>query len=85
MKNKLLDLRNHLFATIEAVLDPDDPMDLERAKVVAELAQVTINSAKVEVEYLRVTMGVKGSGFIMENSTLPAAEDRPKPALAAHY
>ena len=85
MKNKLLDLRNHLFATIEAVLDPDEPMDIERARAVAELAQVTINSAKVEVEYLRVTMGIKGSGFIIEDQAGPPVEDKPRPALSSRF
>ena len=85
MKNKLLDLRNHLFATIEAVLDPDEPMDIERARAVAELAQVTINSAKVEVEYLRVTMGIKGSGFIIDESAKPVEGDRKKPVLGCSY
>ncbi|MFC4822243.1 hypothetical protein [Dokdonella ginsengisoli] len=85
MKNKMLDLRNHLFATIEAVLDLDEPMDIDRARVVAELAQVAINSAKVEVEYLRVTMGVKGTGFILDDASVPSAEPPQRPALAARY
>ena len=40
-------------------------MDIERAKAVAEVAQVVVNSAKVEVDFLRITGG-KGSGFITE-------------------
>lgn len=70
MKNKVEDLRNHLFATIEALLDKDNPMDLERAQVVAEVGQVLVNSAKVEVEFLRATGAEKGTGFI----SLPAPE-----------
>ena len=31
MKNKIDDLRNHLFATLEALQDEDNPMELERA------------------------------------------------------
>jgi hypothetical protein len=55
MKNKSEDLRNHLFATLEALQDPDKPMDLERAKMIADVAQVIVNSAKVEVEFARAT------------------------------
>jgi hypothetical protein len=42
-KNKIEDLRNHLFATIESLLDQDQPMDIERARVVAEVANAVIN------------------------------------------
>lgn len=50
MKNRIEDLRNHLFATLEALQDADKPMDIERAKTIAGVAQVLINSAKVEVD-----------------------------------
>ena len=35
MRNKIEDLRNHLFATIENLLDEDKPLYLDRAKAVA--------------------------------------------------
>lgn len=63
-KNKIEDLRNHLFETLEALKDPDKPMDLERAKAVAGIAKEIIQSAKVEVDFLRVTGGSVGSGFM---------------------
>jgi hypothetical protein len=69
MKNKIEDLRNHLFATIEALQDPDKPMDLERAKTIATVGQVIINSAKVEVDFLN-KVGGKGTGFIPEDRLL---------------
>ena len=71
MKNKIEDLRNHLFATIEALLDEDKPMDIDRAKAVADVAQVMINSAKVEVEFMKTTGGT-GSGFIENTGRRPA-------------
>jgi hypothetical protein len=65
-------LRTQLFATLEALNDKDKPMDIDRAKAVAEVAQVIINSAKVEVEHLKVTGG-KGTGFIADHKPeLPA-------------
>lgn len=66
-KNKIDDLRNHLFATLEALRDKDEPMDLERAKAVADVARVIVDSAKVEVDMLKVTGGLSGTGFIPES------------------
>lgn len=64
MKNRIEDLRNHLFATIEGLMDADEPMDIDRAKAVSEVAQTIINSAKVEVDFLKATDSVKDTGFI---------------------
>lgn len=74
MQNKIEDLRNHLFATLEALRDQDKPMELARAKVIADVAQAIINSAKVECDYIELT-GQKGSGFI------PHEEVTQKPSL----
>ena len=48
------DLRGHLFDTLEALADKNNPMDINRAKAIANVAQTIINSAKVEIDYLRV-------------------------------
>ena len=75
MLNKIEDLRNHLFETLEALKDKEHPMDIERAKAIANVAKVVVDSAKVEVDHLKVTGG-KGSGFIPEEKprlTGPAA------------
>jgi hypothetical protein len=64
VKNKIEDLRNHLFATLEALQDEDAPMDLDRARAVSEVAQTLINSAKVEVDFIKHTGAIEGSGFI---------------------
>jgi hypothetical protein len=47
MKNKISDLRNHLFVVLEELSDPDSKYDLEKAKVIANVAQTIINSASV--------------------------------------
>lgn len=64
MKNKIEDLRNHLFATIEGLLDEEKPMDIERAKAVAEVGKVIVESAKTEVMFLKATGKDSGTGFI---------------------
>jgi hypothetical protein len=75
MKNKLSDLRNHLFETIERLKDGDKAMPLEKAKAIADVAQVIINSAKVEVDYLKATDQVQGTGF-MDRPALPGEQPR---------
>jgi hypothetical protein len=41
-------------------------MEIDRAKAVADVAQVIVNSAKVEVDFLRATDRSQGSGFLVE-------------------
>ena len=69
MKNKIEDLRNHLFAAIEGIMDEEKPLELDKAKAVAELAQVIINSAKVEVDFM-TKIGGKGTNFIPSEDRL---------------
>jgi hypothetical protein len=69
-KNKIEDLRNHLFATLEALQDEDNPMALDRAKTIADVAQVVVNSAKVEVDFLKATDSSQGTGFIPDQKLL---------------
>lgn len=64
MANNIELLRDQLFRTLDALNDTKNPMDIGRAKAVAEVAQVIINSAKVEVEHLRVTQGNSASFFL---------------------
>lgn len=66
--NSINDLRKHLFDTLLALKDKDNPMDIDRARAISETAQTIINSAKVEVDAMRVAGG-HGSGFFSE---LPA-------------
>lgn len=63
-KNKINDLRDHLFETLEALKDPDKPMEIERAVAVANVARVIVESAKVEVDLIKATGERVGSGFI---------------------
>jgi hypothetical protein len=67
MANDIEGLRKHVFDTIEALKDPGNPIDIARAKIIKDLAQVVVNSAKVEVDFLRIQGGDgKGTGFIPE-------------------
>jgi hypothetical protein len=55
MSKSINDLRETLFATLEAIRDGS--MDLDKARQVNEVAKTIIETAKVEVDYLRVTGG----------------------------
>lgn len=53
MKNKIEDLRNHLFETIELLKDGDDNgMTIEKAKAIVQVSDKIIDTAKVEIDYL---------------------------------
>lgn len=77
MKNKIGDLRDHLFETIEALKDPDKPMDLARARTISEVAKTIIESAQVEVEMVKATGAITASAFFPEEREIGP----PKPAL----
>jgi len=79
-KNKMSDLRDHLFETLEGLKDKESPMELDRAKAVCQVAQTVINSAKAEVDYLRAagellgqTTDIKSDFFGHAQPALPAA------------
>ena len=60
------DLREHLFETLKALRDPENPMEIDRAKAICEVGQVIINSAKVEVDAMRATGAKSGTRFLPE-------------------
>lgn len=74
--NDISAVRTALFDTLRGLGDKENPMDIDRAKAINEVAQTIINSAKVEVDALRV-IGGTGTGFI---PALPAPKHEPKPA-----
>jgi len=63
MSKTIADLRNTLFATLDALSNSENPMDLERARVIADVGQVIVNSAKVEVDFIKAT-GSRQSAFL---------------------
>lgn len=70
MKNRMDDLRNHLFETIEGLKDPENPMDIQHAEAIQGVAQTLVNTAKVEVDYIKATGQDGGSGFIESDRPL---------------
>jgi hypothetical protein len=74
-RNKIQDLRDHLFETIEMLKDGDEKMPVEKAKTIAEVAQAIINTAKLEVDFIRATDKLDGhyptTGFFETNHIKP--------------
>ncbi len=56
-------LREHLFDTLKALKDQDKPMEIERAKAITDTAQVIINCAKVEVDFLKANGSIETKFF----------------------
>ena len=56
-------VRQSLLDTLADLRNRDQPMDIERAKAVAQVASVLVDTAKVENEYLKLT-GQDRSNFL---------------------
>ena len=71
-KNKIPDLIDHLFETIEMLKDGDAKMPIATAKSIADVAQTIVNAAKLELEYIRTLDDLDGvyktSGFFIEQA-----------------
>ncbi len=64
--NKIDDLRNHLFETIEMLKDKE--IDVNTAKAISEVAQVIVNTAKVEIQFINRQNSSEEIGFMkLEN------------------
>lgn len=69
MSNTITDLRKHLFDSIAGL--KEGTMEIDKAKTIADLCQVVINSAKVEVDFMRMRGdNAKGTGFIQEEKQI---------------
>lgn len=65
-RNKIEDLRNHLFEVLELLKDGE--IEVDKAKAISEVAQVIVETAKVEVSYIKALETNKHSGFLqLEN------------------
>lgn len=77
MAKNITNLRDHLFETLEALKDKTKPMEIERARAVADVARVIVESAKVEVALLAATGAVPASGFIPEEPLKQLSAGKP--------
>ena len=68
-------LREHLMGTLADLRHRDNPMEPDRARAIAQVAGVLVDTARVEVDFIKATDG-EGSGFI---PTAPRLPDPAKP------
>ena len=64
-------LRQQLMDTLADLRNREQPMDVDRARAVAQVAGVLVDSAKVEVDYIKAT-GADRSDFLEGQVTAPA-------------
>lgn len=76
-------VRQSLLDTLADLRDRDNPMDVERARAVSQVASVLVDTAKVEVDYLKVT-GTDHSNFLDSHEILPQAARLPANEPTAH-
>lgn len=74
----ITDLRRALFETINGV--KSNSLSIDRAKMISDLSQVIINSAKVEVDFVKATGGkAQGSGFLERPGNTIEADQGERP------
>jgi hypothetical protein len=70
-RNKINDLRDHLFSALER-LDNDEltmeelNKEIEKAQAVAQIGSVIIQSAKIEVDYIKATGIIESSSELFK-------------------
>ena len=72
-------LRSILFDQLEALASPEKTVDLGRARLVNETAQLIVNTAKVEVEHAKVLKGALTLPFIEDQENLLERPHQPAP------
>ena len=70
------EVRSELMETLRALRDRTNPMDVDRARAVAQVASVLVDTAKVENDYLKLT-GQDRSYFMEQPVTLLPSSDQP--------
>ena len=85
-KNKITDLRDHLFMQMENLKDIDlsKPenhamlqLEVERARAMTNISNSILESAKIEVAFLKHTEGMKSEFLENDKNRLPAKTDHP--------
>lgn len=81
--NDITALRDILFEELRSLGKDAKPEDIERAKAKSDIAQTIINSAKVEVDYMKQSNSMTGTEFIPVKA-LPPGTKNPAPGVTVH-
>ena len=68
-------VRTALLDTLADLRNKKQPMDIERAKAVAQVAGVLVDTVKVENDYLKIT-GCQDSTFLASNAPPAIAKEQ---------
>lgn len=77
------DLRQHLMATLASLRDRETPMEPDRARAIAQVASVLVDTARVEVEYAKATGEQLGSFMREPDDDVPVVAG-PWPNVTRH-
>ena len=84
-------VRQSLLDTLADLRNRQQPMDIDRARAVAQVAGVLIDSAKVEVDYIKATGADRSTFLDHETDALPSvpridgpAAHNPFPRVVRH-
>ena len=80
------ELRAHLMETLASLRDRENPMEPDRARAVAQVAGVLVDTARVEVDYIKATGqdvsnfidGLKAPEAVAQIERSPQSQDGPR-------
>ena len=93
MSTHISELRSELLGTLRDLRNRTTPMEPDRARAVAQVASVPVDTARVEVEYIKATKqdcssfidGLKAPGAVAAITQAPTGTiDRSKPGVVRH-
>ena len=68
----IADLRDALFSTLASLQDKTNPMEIDRAGAICNVAREITATAKIEIDFMRATGASSGSNFIaLESPATP--------------
>ncbi len=74
-------VREELLATLADLRNREKPMEPERGNTIAKVAGVLVDSARVEVEYLKAINGRSSEFFGANHETPPIDTEGPRTVL----
>ena len=72
------ELREQLLATLADLRNRENPMEPDRARALAQVAGVLVDSARVEVDYIKAT-GQDSSSFLTVTPSLAGPDTTTRP------
>lgn len=86
-KNKITDLRDHLFAQLERLSDDQDmknpikrDAEIARANAISNISKSIVETAKLEVDYMRAISAVGKNGmdvsFVLPDKDVKQLENK---------